>query len=97
LGMTEKSTPPINTAIRINPVTGDGIIVLETGNPDLATRIASDWVYLKTGKVDTLLFSMLLGKTIIIALVGILLIIIFLIGVARWRKKRRTAANSGLA
>ncbi|MES2516044.1 MAG: serine hydrolase domain-containing protein [Bacteroidota bacterium] len=88
------STPPINTAIRINPVTGDGIIVLETGNPNLATRIASDWLYLKTGKVDTLLFNMLLGKTIKIALVGILLIILFLIGVARWRKKRKTAANS---
>lgn len=95
-GHDGKSTPPINTAIRINPVTGDGIIVLETGNPDLATRIASDWVYLHTGKVDTLLFSMLLGKTIKIALVGILLIILFLIGVARWRKKRKTAANKGL-
>ena len=86
-GHDGKSTPPINTAIRINPVTGDGIIVLETGNPDLATRIASDWVYLQTGKVDTLLFSMLLGKTIKIALAGILLIILFLIGVARWRKR----------
>jgi len=96
-GHDGKSTPPINTAIRINPVTGDGIIVLETGNPDLATKIASDWVYLKTGKVDTLLFSMLLGKTIEIALVGILLIILFLIGVARWRRKRRTAANKSLA
>ena len=96
-GHDGKSTPPINTAIRINPVTGDGIIVLETGNPDLATKIASDWVYLKTGKVDTLLFSMLLGKAIKIALVGILLIILFLIGVARWRRKRRTAANKSLA
>lgn len=96
-GHDGKSTPPINTAIRINPVTGDGIIVLETGNPDLATRIASDWVYLKTGKVDTLLFSILLVKTIKIALVGILLIILFLIVVARWRKKRKTAANKGLA
>lgn len=96
-GHDGKSTPPINTAIRINPVTGDGIIVLETGNPDLATRIASDWVYLKTGKVDTLLFSMLLGKTIKIALVGILLIILCLIGVALWRRKRKTAANKGLA
>ena len=96
-GHDGKSTPPINTAIRINPVTGDGIIILETGNPDLATRIASDWVYLKTGKVDTLLFSMLLGNTIKIALVGILLIILFLLGVARWRKKRKTAPNKGLA
>lgn len=92
-GHDGKSTPPINTAIRINPVTGDGIIVLETGNPDLATRIASDWVYLQTGKVDTLLFSMLLAKTIKIAIVGLLLIILFLIGVARWRKNRKTAAN----
>lgn len=95
-GHDGKSTPPINTAIRINPVTGDGIIVLETGNPDLATRIASDWVYLKTGKVDTLLFSMLLGKTVVIALVGMLCIVLFLFGVATWRKKRKTAANSGL-
>jgi len=96
-GHDGKSTPPINTAIRINPATGDGIIVLETGNPDLATRIASDWVYLQTGKVDTLLFSMLLKKTITIAVVGILLIILFLIGLARWRKKRKTAADSGFA
>ena len=93
-GHDGKSTPPINTAIRINPVTGDGIIILETGNPDLATRIAGDWVYLQTGKTDTLLFSMLLGKTIKIALAGILLIILFLIVVARWRKKRKTAAKT---
>ena len=96
-GHDGKSTPPINTAIRINPVTGDGIIVLETGNPDLATRIGSDWVYLNTGKVDTLLFGLLLGKTIKIALVGLLIIILFFIGVASWRKKRKNAANSGLA
>lgn len=63
-GHDGKSTPPVNTAIRINPVTGDGIIVLETGHPDLATRIASDWVFLKTGKVDTLLFTMQLGKMV---------------------------------
>ncbi len=96
-GHDGRSTPPINTAMRINPVTGDGIIVLETGNPDLATRIASDWVFLKTGKVDTLLFSMLLGKTIRIALAGILLITLFLIVLAILRKKSKTAANSGLA
>jgi CubicO group peptidase (beta-lactamase class C family) len=90
-GHDGSSTPPINTAIRINPVTGNGIIVLETGNPSLATRIASDWVFLQTGKVDTLLFNRLSEKAITIALVGLLFIIVFLIGVARWRKKRKTA------
>lgn len=59
IGHDGKSTPPINTSVRLNPETGDGIIILETGNPILATKLASEWVFWKTGKVDTLLFSML--------------------------------------
>ncbi|MFM9948561.1 MAG: serine hydrolase domain-containing protein [Saprospiraceae bacterium] len=92
-GHDGKSTPPINTAIRINPVTGDGIIILETGNPDLATRVASDWVFLKTGKVDTLLFTMLLGKMTTILIIGVLSICIFVIGTGIWRTKSKNAAN----
>ncbi len=61
IGHDGKSTPPINTAIRLNPETGDGIIVLETGHPILATKLASEWVFWKTGKVDTFLFPMLIG------------------------------------
>jgi len=60
IGHDGKSTPPINTSIRLNPETGDGIIILETGNPTLATRLASEWVFWKTGKVDTFLFPMLI-------------------------------------
>lgn len=92
-GHDGKSTPPINTAIRINPVTGDGIIILETGNPDLATRVASDWVLLKTGKVDTLLFTRLLGKMTTMLIIGVLFISIFVIGAGIWRKKRKNAVN----
>ena len=61
IGHDGKSTPPINTAIRLNPETGDGIIVLETGNPTMATQLASEWVFWKTGKVDTFLFPMLVN------------------------------------
>lgn len=75
-GHDGKSTPPINTAIRINPFSGDGIIVLETGNSDFATRIASDWVFLETGKPDTLLFMMLLNQMTKIIVAGIALIIL---------------------
>jgi CubicO group peptidase (beta-lactamase class C family) len=88
------STPPINTAIRINPITGDGIIILETGNPDIATRIASDWVFLKTGKVDTLLFTMLLGKMIKMILSGALFIFAIVIGTAIWRRKNTPTSYS---
>jgi CubicO group peptidase (beta-lactamase class C family) len=60
IGHDGKSSPPINTAIRLDPVTGDGIIILETGHPILATKLASEWVFWKTGKVDIFLFPMLL-------------------------------------
>lgn len=93
-GHDGKSTPPINTAIRINPNTGDGIIVLETGNPDLATRLASDWVFLETGKTDTLLFIMLLGKMTKIIIIGLIVISILIIGTGIWRKKRKNVANN---
>lgn len=59
IGHDGKSTPPINTAVRLNPETGDGIIILETGHPIIATKLASEWVFWKTGKVDTFLFPML--------------------------------------
>ena len=87
-GHDGKSTPPINTAIRINPITGDGIIILETGNPDFATKVASDWVFLETGKTDTLLFTMLLGKMTPIFIIGLLLIGICVIGIGIWRKRK---------
>ena len=96
-GHDGKSNPPINTAIRINPNTGDGIIILETGSPNLATRLASDWVFLETGKTDTLLFPMLLGKMTKIILIGLIVISILIIGIGICRKKRKTAAYNGLA
>jgi len=88
-GHDGKSTPPINTAIRINPNTGDGIIILETGNPNLATRLASDWVFLETGKTDTLLFMSLISKMTTIIIIGLLLLILLVTGIGIWRKKKK--------
>lgn len=88
IGHDGQSNPPINTALRIDPVSGDGIIILETGNPDLATRLASDWVFLKTRKVDTLLFTMLQGKMLNMMGVGVLSITVLVIALAWWRKRK---------
>jgi hypothetical protein len=88
-GHDGQSTPPINTAIRINPKTGDELIILETGHPDLATRIASDWVFIETGKSDTLLFTMLTGKISNILFIGLIAISILNIGTGIWRRKRK--------
>ena len=58
IGHDGDNAPAINTAARLDPETGDGIVVLETGNSALATKIASEWVFWNVGKVDLLLFLM---------------------------------------
>jgi CubicO group peptidase (beta-lactamase class C family) len=91
-GHDGKSTPPINTAVRLNPQTGDGIIVLETGHPIIATKLASEWVFWKTGKVDIFLFQMSTGgmvRTIGIGWVAIVVMVI-IFGVVR-RQRRKTS------
>ncbi len=91
IGHDGKSTPPINTAVRLNPVTGDGIIVLETGSPVLATRLASEWVFWKTGQVDTLLFTMLVaGMTRLIGTGCIIIVAVTVVfGLSRLRNSRK--------
>jgi CubicO group peptidase (beta-lactamase class C family) len=75
-GHDGKSTPPINTAVRLNPETGDGIIVLETGHPIIATKLASEWVFWKNGKVDTFLFPMLIDEMLWTIGIGWVVIIV---------------------
>ena len=89
IGHDGKSTPPINTAIRLNPQTGDGIIVLETGNTILATKLASEWVFWKTGEVDVLLFTMLQDNMVSTIGIGWLIIILLslIIGIVRYRRR----------
>lgn len=85
IGHDGKSTPPINTAIRLNPETGDGIIILETGNPMVATKLASEWVFWKTGKVDTFLFPMLMDGMVWMIAIGwaIIIVVSIAIGIVR--------------
>lgn len=95
IGHDGKSTPPINTAVRLNPETGDGIIILETGNPIIATALASEWVFWKTGKVDTFLFPMLLdGLVWTIGIGWVVIIVIAIMFSATARHFRKEEARS---
>lgn len=86
IGHDGKNNPPINTAFRYNPVAKDGIIMLTTGSTNFATRIASDWVFLQTGKVDALLFTMQQGKMIQIMAIGSFFILILVTSIAFVRR-----------
>lgn len=88
IGHDGNNEPAINTAVRLDPATGDGIVVLETGGDLTATRLASEWVYWKTGKIDALLFVMQARAMIIWMLVGSGLILLTGV-VAGWRLRRR--------
>ena len=58
IGHDGNNEPAINTAARVDPDTGDGIIILETGNKLMATTLASEWVFWHTGRIDFLTFTM---------------------------------------
>ena len=56
VGHDGNNEPAINAA-RLNPATGNGIVILETGTPLLATQLAGEWVFWETGNLDFLAFK----------------------------------------
>ncbi len=59
IGHEGNNAPAINTSARVDPATGDGIVLLETGDPRLATEIADEWVFWNTANAG--LVTVLLG------------------------------------
>ena len=92
IGHDGKSTPPINTAIRLNPINGNGIIVLETGNTLLASSVASEWVYWSEGKIDLVLFTMKKDSMVSTIFMGwlVILILTIIISIIRYFKRKKT-------
>lgn len=86
IGHDGSNEPAINTAARLDPATGDGIVVLSTGTPMLATEIAGEWLFWKTGNVDILTFASRLPTALAVFAVG--LVAILLLGALLiWRRR----------
>lgn len=79
--------PAISASVRINPDTGDGIVVLVTGSRTLAPALGFHWVFWQTGLPDFLsipgeikrVAPVLLGGAFVILLVAIVIV---------WRRRR---------
>lgn len=93
IGHDGKRRPAINAAVRLNPSTGDGIVVLQTGNPLLATTVAGEWVFWQTGTIDFLMFALVAKKMIAIIVIGWVVIILtaLFFGWQRSRARRLSA------
>jgi len=92
VGHDGSNDPAINTTARVEPASGDGIVLLATGNRDLATRIAGEWVFWRTGHVDTFTVLMEIRQTLTVLLGGwVAIVLLGLIG--GWRLGRRRIAR----
>ena len=90
IGHDGSNEPAINTAARLDPATGDGIVILTTGNPLLATELAGEWVFWKTGNVDSLAFAARLPGALAVLACGFVLILAAA-ALGFWRQGRQTA------
>lgn len=80
--------PAINAAARFDPASGDGIVILESGNSLLASEVAADWVFWKTGNVDLLTVAKDLNGRLVTVAIGWLAILVAGI-LAAWRCRRK--------
>jgi CubicO group peptidase (beta-lactamase class C family) len=87
VGHDGNNDPAINTAARFNPATGNGIVVLETGTPLLATTLAGEWVFWETGNPDFLAVSIAVPG--MLRTIGIGSLAIVLAGIVVVRASRR--------
>ncbi|UAA38055.1 beta-lactamase family protein [Paraneptunicella aestuarii] len=77
-GHDGSNEPAINSAVRINPETGDAVIVLASGNKTLASTIGYHWVLWQTGYPDFLAFEAALQSAFQPWAIGSLLIILLM-------------------
>ncbi|EAQ98060.1 serine hydrolase domain-containing protein [Congregibacter litoralis] len=87
IGHDGSNEPAINTSARLDPATGDGIVILSTGTPMLATQLAGEWVFWKTGNVDSLSFASRLPTALAVFAGGTLVILIG-VPLAIWLRTR---------
>lgn len=97
VGHDGNNEPAINTTARLNPATGNGIVILETGKPLLATQLAGEWVFWETSNLDFLAFT--IGMPRMLRLIGLgSLVIVLAVPTIAWsirHKRRSQSVNAG--
>jgi len=81
-----QNEPAINSEARLNPDTGDGVIVLVTGDPSLATQLGFLWVIWQTGRPDFLGLEAEVRRMIPWVGLGIVVIVLGT-GIGFWRTR----------
>ncbi|EAZ80864.1 serine hydrolase domain-containing protein [Algoriphagus machipongonensis] len=83
----------INTAARIDLDSKSGIIILETGNRDMASILADEWMFWKAGIADFVVMQRNIPFLLTLLVIGYLLIISFGVLIIRKRNKFQKTAS----
>lgn len=79
----------INTAARIDLKSKNGIIILETGNYNLASSIADEWIFWKSGIADYVVMQRNKSYVLTLLAIGYIIIIVLSIFIIRKNNKQR--------
>lgn len=89
--------PAINSTARINPASGDAIVVLATGGSAIASEAGAEWVLWQTGYPDVLNFADVIRSMYLPGLLGLLILGLLFAVYVRWQNSlRQRAMNSRL-
>jgi CubicO group peptidase (beta-lactamase class C family) len=80
--------PAISTTARLNPNTGDGIIILSSGQTSLALRIRNEWTKWQIGKTSQISMLIVLQSAVTLWGVGLAVLLFAGIGVAIFSRLR---------
>jgi hypothetical protein len=85
VGHEGNNAPAINTSVRFDPATGNGIVVLESGNGTAAAQAGSDWVFWDTGNVDIVTIGTGIPATLRTVEIGgaVIFLLVFALGFRR--------------
>jgi CubicO group peptidase (beta-lactamase class C family) len=94
IGHDGSNEPAINTSARLDPATGNAFVMLETGNPLLATELGGEWVFWETGNTDLFTFLGEARPMLATAAAGWAVILLAGLLIARRRRRRRRATST---
>jgi CubicO group peptidase (beta-lactamase class C family) len=89
-GHDGRNDPAINSAVRINPDTGDAFICFVSGSQSLATALGYEWVLWQTGRPDFLHLKAAIRNAVPMLLIGWMIIIV-VAAIRVWRRRRTIA------
>jgi len=86
------NSPGISTTARLDLHDGSGIIVLSSGDPELAPDLGSAWVYHHIGSLDVITLSAGLGRMATLIAVGAAVLLVGALAAGRTRRAWRRRA-----